>query len=283
MSNLNINYLSTSISKTTIHNVLTEGIKSVWEKDEEVQTGYLRAVVEGIRKNTGEDATKMVEYLKNLGAFFVPNDEYLLYHFGPQIKSFEFGCYKGEYCTIYQSLAIPLRFLDEKLIGFVGYDNGNYAEDPNTTIKYLYPPKHVWDKSRFMFVEREEMLKAIEDGYIFIVDGIFDKIKLQTLGYNAVSLCGSALTKWHESYLSVIKHKIVLPDNDSAGTKLSSWCRKRLKGCIEFKQGDEWDVDDWLKTEEGKLMFENLFNESKAEGFLLNKISREFGNKLKRG
>lgn len=271
---LSIDYLKSSVTKNTIHSTLTAGIKSVWEEDEEQQEMFIKFILQEIRNNHGTDLDLTYQYLKDLGAFYVPNDEYLEHHFGTEIKKFEYGLYNGGLCKIYQSLAIPLRYLDGKVIGFVAYDNGNDSSDPDNFIKYQYPAKHVWDKKRYMFIERDELAKAIKDGYIFIVDGIFDKIRLQTLGYNATSLCGSSLTEWHELYLKPIKHKIVLPDNDKAGTSLSKWCQRRLDNCIEFKQGDEWDIDDWLKTDEGKEIFNCLYEESKSEGFIMSKVSR---------
>lgn len=276
---LSLDYLKSTVTKNTIHNTLTAGIRSVWENDYEEQEMFIKVILEELRGLKNEDLTLTFEYLKNLGAFYIPNDEYLTHHFGEEIKKFEYGLYVGGLCRIYKSLAMPLRYLDEKLLGFVAYDNGNDSSDPDNFIKYQYPAKNVWDKKRYMFIERDELAKAIEDGYIFITDGIFDKIRLQTLGYNAVSLCGSSLTEWHELYLSPIEHKIVLPDNDQAGTSLSRWCQRRLDNCIEFKQGDEWDADDWLKTDEGKLIFNQLFEESKSEGFLLSKVSRSFSLK----
>lgn len=255
--------------------ILEQGLKAMWEDSEiaDLQEQLLYSFVEHTRKVPKEYIQKTVEYLKNLGAFYVPNDDFISTIFGQEIRSYRYGVYHsgGETCKYYKRLAIPLRYMDGTLFGFCGYSDGSSeGETPDGAdhIKYLYPTKDIFQKDRYMFVERDEMMKAMQDDYVCLTDGLFDKVSLQVQGYNAISLCGSALSKWHKMYLTAIKYKIVLPDNDSAGKALAERCKREMKNTLQIKQGVEWDIDDWLKTSEGRQEFKRLFEQMVQEGFV---------------
>lgn len=251
---------------------LSLGITKLWEADEEYQSECLYGVITQIRHHSNDTISQMhVDYLKSQGAFFVHNDDYMPQFFGDAIKDARFGVYTSfGRCTLAGRLAIPIRLFDDTVIGFIGYSNK--PEDLGASdvfIKYLYPPKAVFNKGRYFYITPEEYTKAVSEGYICIVDGIFDKIILQCLGINAVSLCGSSLTQWHKYYLKFIKSKIVIADNDLAGRKLASYCKYSLSNCIELLQSDTGDIDSLLRSDEALSNFLNCFNSMKEEGFIL--------------
>lgn len=269
---------------------LRYGVQHIWATDEEMQLACLESLITQIRGVSDPDiVARDIESLARIGAFYVPDDYYLVMHFGDSIMKYEYGLYRGNQCTIAGRLAIPMEFLDGGIYGFIGYSNesdqsqsyevsdseisqeiskltGVSSEDthmeedtPTTFIKYLYPPQFVMEKARYMFIGRDEYVQALKDGYICITDGIFDKHRLTSMGYNAVSLCGSNLTKWHRYYLSFIPHKIVISDNDSAGIKLARTCKSQLDGCVQLSFPGTKDIDDFLKTKEGIAQFESAF------------------------
>ncbi len=254
---------------------LTYGIQSVWKEDEEYQTACLSGILSAIRRINDTDIAKLHEdYLKEIGAFFVHNDSYITEHFGPAIKEPKYGMYNSDgRCYLCGRLAIPLRTMDDCVRGFVGYSKKPDDLDPNDVyVKYLYPPKYAFSKSRYMFITSQEYRKALEEQYICIVDGLFDKIILQCLGINAVSLCGSSLTSWHKYYLSFIKNKIVVADNDLAGRRLASYCKYAFDNCVELIQAETGDIDSFIRTPEHLLKIKNTILEMKHEGFLISKI-----------
>lgn len=244
-----------------------EGIDAIWRDDEEIQLALLEELFRSTRNIPEEFIKTYTEYCRGMGMFFVIDDKYMKKYFSPQIVEPKYGLYQEfKYCTLYERLAIPLRWLDGEIFGFCGY---SITGDEDT--KYLYPPKRVFNKDRFLFIEREEMVKAITDGYIFIVDGIFDKISLTVQGYNAVCLGSSYLTLFHREALNTIKHKIIVPDNDSAGKSLSKMGKRYLRNCITLTQSKEWDIDDYLKQPDNMSTLSEAFMELEKEGFLLDK------------
>lgn len=254
---------------------LRYGIEKIWKKDFKLQTELLSQIILQCRNVKNNDlALITLDDMHNAGMFFVPYDEYMIEYFGEAITRYNVGLFSNNYCVLTGRLAMPITFFNREVIGFIGYSAPD-GEDPRTFIKYLYPSKLVFSKGNYMYIERDEYIKAIKDGYICIVDGLFDKRRLESVGVNAVSLCGSALTPWHRYYLSFIKHKIVVGDNDEAGRKLFHTCHKYLSNCIEIKQGLEWDVDDFLKTPKNIERFLELISQMKTENFLLSHTLHE--------
>lgn len=252
---------------------LSLGITKIWEADEGFQTDCLRGILTQIRHHSNEGISEMhFNYLKSQGAFFVHNDDYMVEYFGESIKDANFGIYTSfGRCTLAGRLAIPIRLFDDTVLGFIGYSNKPEDLDASAVfIKYLYPPKAIFNKGRYFYITPQEYKKAVEDGYICIVDGIFDKIILQCLGINAVSLCGSSLTQWHKYYLSFIKHKVVVADNDLAGRKLASYCKYSLPDCVEILQADAGDIDSLLRSDSALKNFMNCFEQMKQEDFILS-------------
>lgn len=254
---------------------MSYGIRNIWKTDFEFQSDVLHGILKNIRNISDPLVSERhFNYLKNMGAFYVHSDSYISDNFGDAIKEPKYGIYNSEgQCYLAGRLAIPLLYFDGTVRGFVGYAKKPEDHSPEDVfIKYLYPHKYAFDKGRYFFMTPEEFEKAVNDQYICIVDGIFDKIILQCLGINAVSLCGSSLTIWHQRYLSFIKHKIVVADNDIAGRRLSRFCRSILENCVEIIQTSTGDIDSLLRTENDIKNFNKVFNEMKSEGFLISKI-----------
>lgn len=251
---------------------LETGIQDIWRVDAEYQRACLEGIIRNIRKVPDEAIVRMhADYLQASGAFFVHNDTYMIEHFGQFVTDPDLGIYRYSKCSLVGRLAIPLRYMDGSVRGFVGYSKKpKDFPDDEAYIKYLYPPKDVFDKARYMYITAEEYKQAVTDGYVCIVDGIFDKIILQCLGINAVSLCGSALTKWHTRYLNFIKHKIVIADNDVAGRNLVNKCKFFLPNCVEIIQSEVGDIDAFLRTDSALQKLERCFSSMRDENFILS-------------
>lgn len=254
---------------------LSFGIKSIWNTDRDYQRDCLFGIVKNIRGVADDQLAELrANYLAEQGAFYVHNHEYMREHFGELIADPKLGIYTYDgQCTLAGRLAIPLRMFDDSVQGFIGYSNRpNGISADEVYIKYLYPPKFAFVKSRYFYLTAEEYRKAVAEGYICLVDGIFDKIILQCLGINAVSLCGSALTVWHQRYLHFIKHKVVVADNDTAGRHLASFCKFKLENCVELIQESSGDVDSFIHSQADAMRICSALAEMKAEGFTISKF-----------
>jgi 5S rRNA maturation endonuclease (ribonuclease M5) len=247
--------------------MLDAGIKHIWTTDSEFQTDALIGILKNIRNMNSDCVTDMFNYLKALGAFYVPYDNYMIEHFGSDITDLKYKIYQRELCKYTFRFAIPIHLLDGSTVGFIGYTNENDFDADGILIKYLYPPKSVLEKNKYMFIEPQEYLTAINDGYICVVDGIFDKISLASQGINAVSLCGSSYTQFHKMYLSLIKKIIIIADNDDAGNSLAYTIRQNRRDAVRIYQSRTKDIDSFMHDKESILRVKELISDMQTEGF----------------
>ena len=255
--------------------MFSDGIKSIWEKDEKFQTGVIKAIIQDIRKISDSNLIEaLFQNLKHQGVFYVPDDEYMINHFGYDITDSKYGIYYSDnICKYALRLVFPMIFFDGSINGFIGYTNVNDIDpEDQAFIKYLYPPKMAVDKKRYMFITPEEYKKAYEEQYICVIDGLFDQKSLVTHGINACSLCGSALTEFHRIYLKPIKNIIVLADNDPAGRKLFNSIKRAFPNAVEIIQTLTWDIDDFMKTQDNINKIKKSLEDMKSESYCINHV-----------
>lgn len=246
---------------------LQAGINKIWEVDGEYQESILRGFMKDIRNIPEEYLDTYVSRLKSIGAFFNPNDEYMKVIFGSEITQSRYGIYDSDESNKYtMRLMMPLRFFDGSIVGFVGYSPVENSE--GRTIKYLYPRKEILEKSRILATEVDVFKKAISDGYICLTDGYFDAFSLNVYGINATSLCGSAVTKYHKLFLSKIKTKIIIPDNDKAGTKLEKTVKTLWPNSRAIHQSVTKDIDEFLSNSDSIKKISEEFESWRNRGFL---------------
>lgn len=248
-----------------------DGIKKIWTEDIEYQTAALNGILEHIRGVQGDARDRLFEYMKSDGMFYVPSDIYMSEIFGDTIMEFNNGLYIGEACKLCFRLAMPVRLLDNTIVGFIGYSNqDDFNEDNPAFVKYLYPPKYILQKSRYMYITRTEFEKALAEDYICIVDGLFDQKALAANGVNAVSLCGSAVTEYHKLYLDTIKHKVIIADNDAAGRKMAADLKRIWPTAVEIYQDRSKDIDSYIRTIEHITEVQQIIGLMRQEGFTLS-------------
>ena len=249
----------------------TQGLNKLWTEDYNEQRYLLRSILENIRGLKGEALDNLLEYIIKEQMFYVPNDIFMCDVFGEEVKHYSNGIYFGDVCNLCYRLAMPVRLLDNTVIGFIGYTNkDDFDDDNNAFIKYRYPPKYILQKNKYIYITRDEFKKAIDEQYICIVDGLFDQKSLEANGINAVSLCGSSVTEFHKLYLNSIKHKVIIADNDEAGRNMASYIKSVWTDAVEITQSETKDIDSFLHTPDKIKELKNLINTMKLEGFILN-------------
>lgn len=251
----------------------TDGLNKIWTEDGPIQRAYLGGILESIRGLSGEPMERLLDYMIKDKMFYVPNDTYMVDIFGEEITTYNLGLYYNGMCNLCYRLAMPVRLLDDTIVGFIGYSNkDDFFEENTSFIKYRYPPKYVLPKGRYMYITREEMIKAYNEQYICIVDGLFDQKALVANDINAVSLCGSSVTEYHKLYLDSIKHKIIIADNDDAGCKMVKDIQHYWPNAVEIKQNKTKDIDSYLHTMEKIYELQDTIKIMKREGFILSHI-----------
>lgn len=247
--------------------LLQAGLNRIWEIDAEYQNEILRGFMKDIRNIPSDYLDSYIERMRSIGSFFNPNDEYMKEVFGKEIMQPRYGIYESDESNKFcMRLMMPLRFFDGSVVGFVGYSPVENEE--GRTIKYLYPRKEILEKSRILATEVDVFKKAIKDGYICLTDGYFDAFSLNVYGINAASLCGSALTEYHKLFLDKIKVKIIIPDNDKAGTKLEKKIKSVWRNSRAIHQSVTKDIDEYLSDSSRIKNFVEKFNWWRNIGFL---------------
>lgn len=243
----------------------TNMVNKIWEVDEELQSMALDSF-----KDLYRDCP--VDLLKEYKAFLVFNNSYLINITDGLAELPSYDLYYGSKCKFNERLVIPIYGFDDKVKGFVGYDDGSKLIDKSLLVKYLYQNAIIFPKERFMLLKSSEYKQAIQENYICIVDGIFDKLTLTDNNIPATSLLGSNFSDYHREYLKFIKHWIVVADNDEAGNKLYTYCKKINPDTVRISFTNAKDIDEKLHLANGKYLsvFLKTLRKMKEEGFMLS-------------
>lgn len=230
----------------SLNNVYCSGIERVWNEDAENQEKFL-TVVGNLR---GMDASIFYD----VGAFFVPNNEYMIHYFGTEILKEEMGCYSySGQCNWQNCVVIPITNVVGNVVGLGSFNPFLYAEAHETKDwslhYYAYSPKSVFPKGKYLYFPKNGFDKAVKDGYMFLVDGFFDAISVYAAGFNAGATMGSIITPEMLVQLRFIDRIIHIADNDAAGYEVYEQLRKHLKNVELLKQGKTKDADELLKSE----------------------------------
>lgn len=232
------------------------GIEKIYSNDFEQQSHFINTICNEVR---GID----LKILFDMKAFYVPNDDYMMEYFGPSIQSASFDCYDylGN-CKWKYHLVIPIRDVLGNVVGFSGYNP--YVDIANKNKKlgveldkdvleltkmarYKESSSIVMDKSK-LFICPLTLEKAINDGYIILVDGFFDSISIANEGFNSISILGSTVSQYMVFCLSLVKHIYVAHDNDSAGKKVFNLIKSKHPSVYSIVQSKCKDIDDFIKT-----------------------------------
>lgn len=233
--------------------IIQAGIKNVWELDCKEQSNFLSIIAE-VREMD-------VNALEGLGAFFVPNDDYLALRFGEIVREWEFDCYYEDKCKWTGCLVLPVWGIGgiKALAGFNPFQYVKNREQSNwSTPYYQYSSHHVFKKGRFVWAPPDKIEHAIVDGYVFIVDGLFDAISLNHAGFHAWALMDSSVTQERVTLMRFVKRVILIADNDSAGTKLYQQLSKRINQLELWKQDYSKDIDELLKSKYRNIAIKDL-------------------------
>lgn len=236
--------------------ILEEGLYKIYNECLDEQTHFINTICREVRKRD-------LNILFKLQAFYVPNNEFMVDHFGPSIMSANFDCYDylGN-CKWKYHLVLPIRNIMGEVVGFSGYNpyvdlyNKNKKlvgeipkefEEVSTMPRYKESSSVLMDKSRF-FICPNGLDKAIEDGYIILIDGFFDSLSLADEGFNSISILGSTISEYVRFCLSLVKVIYVAHDNDMAGKKLFNRAKAIHPNVYSIVQSKCKDIDDFIKN-----------------------------------
>lgn len=237
--------------------ILSDLFKIVWEEDSFVQESYVKMICEDIRHIP-------FQFVRDRQAIFIPNSDYLPFFLGDSVKMPELGLYDfNGMCKFTGRLIFPIYDLQGRILSIVGYDND---KEVAAFSKYMYQSSYQFKKTNHLFMGYRKYEKAVKDGYILIIDGIFDQVHLEGYGLNACSLMGSVVSPMQLAYLQFVKNKIVVHDNDNAGLELFESLNRKLRNVTSISQGSTWDIDDYLKIEGNSTKVIDLVRDMVSSG-----------------
>lgn len=99
----------------------------------------------------------------------------------------------------------PLRLPDGRVVSYIGWTNGG-------GMKYLTCPTP-WFNKRYLLFGVPEALR-LSRHYVYVVEGVFDCLALQSIGVPCVSLMGSSCSPFQLEQLKLWKVVRGIPDRD---------------------------------------------------------------------
>ena len=252
----------------SLHKIIRDGINRIYASDFENQQRYIDFICNKVRHM---DASVVYD----AEAFFVPNKDYLIHYLGGSALDYEYGLYDQEQnCFWQENLVFPIKDVADTIVGLAGFNPRKYVEAHEThdwsLNYYSYSRKDVFHKGYYLYMMTGTYEQAIRDGYLLLVDGLFDCLSLSAEGYNAAALLGSSPTEQIIAQLRFIKKVIILSDNDDAGIKLEHALQRQLHNVVYFHQGKTKDVDELLKTDSA-VKYKKQLDQMIQENILLNK------------
>ena len=229
----------------TLDSLYMELYTKVVEDDLASQTYYL-SMVEEQRKIS-------VDYLLELGAMFIPNNEYIAHYLGDKVYKSYAGLYYQETCPWTLFVLIPVRSLSGEVVGLVGWDAYNKyketVEGPQGLVSYRVSAKSVFPREKYFLTDVNCLRKTFHHRVIFVTDGVFDALSLNYRGIPAIALLGSSFSQEILYFLSWYKTIYVCADNDSAGNNVVRKLSRAVPGVHRVTQSKTKDIEELLRSD----------------------------------
>lgn len=229
----------------TLHELYTELFDKVMEDDEGSQRYYL-SVVETHRHIS-------VDYLLELGALFIPNNDYITHYLGQKVHTSSAGLYYQGECPWMLFVVIPIRDLSGSIVGLVGWDAYNkfreVSEGEQGLVSYRVSAKSVFPREKYFLTDVECLKRQFQHRVVFVTDGVFDCVSLNYRSIPAIALLGSSFSPEILYFLRWYKAVYVCADNDKAGISLVGKLSRALGNVHALTQNKTKDIEELLRAD----------------------------------
>jgi len=168
---------------------------------------------------------------------------------------------------------IPVRDIGDNLVALIGY----YPDNK----KYITTPSPFFSKECMFYNFRNAYELAYREygGRVFLVEGIFDCISMQSLGLPCIATMGANVGTIKGELLKVFKKVVGIPDNDKTGKRsLNRYDKKygwnvpynttlvKIQGECDFGDGEVHKVKDcdnlvsWYDADDVREMLMYFFD-----------------------
>lgn len=229
----------------TLDTLYTELFSKVMEDDMGSQHYYLSMVAEQRHID--------VSYLLELGALFIPNNEYIEHYLGKKVHSASVGLYYDGSCPWTLFVLLPVRNLAGEVKGLVGWDAYNkykeISEGAQGLVSYRVSAKSVFPREKYFLTDVECLKRNFDKRVIFVTDGVFDTVSLNYRDIPSIALLGSSFSREIIYFLSWFRAIYVCADNDSAGSALVRKLSRSVKNVHRVSQNQTKDIEELLRRD----------------------------------
>jgi len=165
------------------------------------------------------------------------------------IAQFEMGyCKRGMMANRW---CVPIHNTEGELVAYIG----RWVDDelPKGTKRYLLPAEFA--KSKVLFNWHRVIASGMADQSVMVVEGVFDAIRLHSLGIPAVALLGSSISEEQVAFLMKRSDGIILMLDGSVSGRVAAE-KLVVRLAREFYVRDVWlpEDDDPASVEEHVLL-----------------------------
>lgn len=229
----------------SLNTLYSELFQRVMEDDEASQRYYL-SMIESQRHIS-------VDYLLQIGALFIPNNDYIRHYLGDRVKDSIAGLYYGDTCPWTLFVVIPIRDLSGDIKGLVGWDAYNkfkeVSEGAQGLVSYRVSAKSVFPRERYFLSDIECLKRNFSYRVVLVTDGVFDCVSLNYRDLPAIALLGSSFSPEILYFLGWYSHVYVCADNDKAGLSLFNKLSRALPNVHRIIQHSTKDVEEYLRPD----------------------------------
>lgn len=233
----------------SFNEVYSKFIYDVWQTDYTSQEYYL-GYIASFRKIP-------LNYLRKIGAIFIPNNNYIFHYLGSTAYKPDYDLYNNEHCLWTHFLIIPIYNFSYEVVGLVGWDVNHKVREQQgekNLSMYKISNKYVFNKINYFLTDIELLKNSFSTHTLFVVDGVFDSISLNSLGFPCISLLGSMVSTTILFFLNWYQYIYVLSDNDSAGVSLYNKLKLSVPNTFRVLQSKAKDIDDLIKMDKEKVV-----------------------------
>lgn len=188
------------------------------------------------------------------GIFAVPDQDELDYLLEQWGYSFEdvFGKETTDVNLVTNGFMIPVLDSSNRILFYINY---NWERVKSRHYLNVFPDELYNLSGNIKMYGGHNLAKGIKEGWVVVVEGLFDGVRLETEGVPVVALLGSKLLDFHKVFLSRFDQVIYIPDNDAAGEKGWRSVKYGLDNAFKYKvEGLYKDVDEFAR--EGGMDYE---------------------------
>lgn len=194
-----------------------------------------------------------VDYLLQLGALFIPNNDYITHYLGERALQSSAGLYCNGSCPWTLFVLLPVRNLAGEVKGLVGWDAYNkykeVSEGAQGLVSYRVSAKSVFERERYFLSDIDCLKRNYSKRVVFVTDGVFDTVALNYRDVPSIALLGSSFSREIIFFLNWYSHVYVCTDNDAAGVNLHRKLSKSLPNVHRVMQNKVKDIEEFLRDD----------------------------------